>query len=265
MTPHIIKYPRTQHLQGSRQQPGDEDLDAVPFSKIAGCNLVVEEKLDGANAAVSFADDGALLLQSRGHYLTGGPRQKHFALFKTCASAPQSALRLTLGQLFVLYGGWLYAKHTIFYDALPHYFMEFDVLDRDSGAFLSTPARRALLQHLPLAPVPVVKSGVFRNMNAVTSLVGSALYKSRGWREKLNAHALTLGLDPAQVSRETDPEPLAEGLYIKHEDADRVVARYKFVRASFLTQVVESGSHWLNRQIVPNLLAPGVDIFAEAL
>jgi len=30
----LHKYPRTQHLQGSRLQPGDEDLTAVPFSAI---------------------------------------------------------------------------------------------------------------------------------------------------------------------------------------------------------------------------------------
>ena len=31
MTATIHKYPRTQHMEGSRLQPGDEDLEAVPF------------------------------------------------------------------------------------------------------------------------------------------------------------------------------------------------------------------------------------------
>ena len=68
----IIKYPRTPHIEGSRLQPGDEDLSQVPFSAIAGKHLVVEEKIDGANSAISFDPQGNLLLQSRGHYLTGG-------------------------------------------------------------------------------------------------------------------------------------------------------------------------------------------------
>lgn len=55
----IIKYPRTPHIQGSRLQPGDEDLRQRPFSDIAGRNVVLEEKIDGANSAVSFTDDGA--------------------------------------------------------------------------------------------------------------------------------------------------------------------------------------------------------------
>ncbi|MCB9797908.1 MAG: RNA ligase family protein, partial [Alphaproteobacteria bacterium] len=87
----LRKYPRTRHVEGSRLQPGDEDLSAAPFSELAGQHLVVEEKIDGANAGLSFDDTGALMLQSRGHYLTGGGREKHFALFKTWASVHQRA------------------------------------------------------------------------------------------------------------------------------------------------------------------------------
>jgi hypothetical protein len=42
-----------------------------------------------------------------------------------------------------------------------------------------------------------------------------------------------------------------------------VLGRYKWIRASFLTSVLDSGSHWLNRPIVPNQLASGVELFAE--
>ena len=71
-------------------------------------------------------------------------------------------------------------------------------------------------------------------------------------------------VDPDRAIEETDPEPTAEGLYIKVEDRAEgvVVDRYKWVRASFLTAVVDSGSHWLARSIVPNQLADGVDLFA---
>ena len=69
----ILKYPRTQHIEGSRKQEGDEDLDSAPFSEIANRHIVIEEKMDGANSGISFSDDGELLLQSRGHYLNGGP------------------------------------------------------------------------------------------------------------------------------------------------------------------------------------------------
>jgi hypothetical protein len=54
----IVKYPRTYHIEGSRFQPGDEDLDSVPFSAIYDRPTIIEEKVDGANAAISFAPDG---------------------------------------------------------------------------------------------------------------------------------------------------------------------------------------------------------------
>jgi hypothetical protein len=43
-----------------------------------------------------------------------------------------------------------------------------------------------------------------------------------------------------------------------------VKGRYKYIRASFLTTVLQSDSHWLSRPIIPNQLAPDVDIFATA-
>ena len=54
----IIKYPRTHHLEGSRLQAGDEDLSQVSFDHIFGRNIVIEEKIDGANSALSFDDEG---------------------------------------------------------------------------------------------------------------------------------------------------------------------------------------------------------------
>src|SRR5579885_1391623 len=115
MSADIFKYPRTHHIEGSRLQPGDEDLDNIPFSEIAGRYLVIEEKIDGANAAISFDENDQLLLQSRGHFLLGGTSERHFNLFKTWANCHVEALRTRLGQRYVLYGEWLYAKHTVFY------------------------------------------------------------------------------------------------------------------------------------------------------
>jgi RNA ligase len=133
----IYKYPRTHHIQGSRSQPGDEDLNTIPFTQIANRPVIVEEKVDGANAAISFDSSGNLRLQSRGHYLAGGPRERHFNLFKQWASVHTQALWDVLGDCYILYGEWLYAKHTVFYDALPHYFLEYDLLDLTNGQFLS--------------------------------------------------------------------------------------------------------------------------------
>lgn len=41
------------------------------------------------------------------------------------------------------------------------------------------------------------------------------------------------------------------------------IARYKLVRDGFVQTILESGTHWHDRPIIRNGLAPGVDIMAE--
>ncbi|MEM9049740.1 MAG: RNA ligase family protein [Pseudomonadota bacterium] len=260
----IIKFPRTRHIEGSRLQPGDLD-DGVPLRSLAGAALVVAEKLDGANAALSFAPDGQLFLQSRGHVLTGGGLERHFALFKTWATSHAARLFARIGARFIIYGEWLYAKHTVFYDQLPHYFCEFDVWDREAGCFLSTPARRDLIGGLPIMPVPERHEGALRDLKALRSLIGPTPYKSPGWRAVLRQAATEAGTRPDRVDRQTEDSDLVEGLYLKREADGTIAERFKFVRADFAQAVAAADSHWLSRPILPNRLAAGVDIFAPRL
>jgi hypothetical protein len=260
----LHKYPRTPHLEGSRLQPGDEDLHSVPFADLAGRYLVAEEKCDGANAGIRFDAAGRLWLQSRGHFLTGGPREKHFNLFKQWAHGHADALRTLLGSRYVLYGEWLYAKHTIFYDRLPHYFLEFDILDTQTGDFLSTPRRHDFLAGSPVVSVPVLRSGPAEALEELTALVGPSVFKSPDWRERLTEVCTSRGLNAEQVWKETDRSDLMEGLYLKLEEGGRVVGRSKYIRATFLTSVLDSGGHWLKRPIVPNQLRAGVNLFGGA-
>lgn len=260
----IDKYPRTRHIRGSRVQPGDEDLEAVPFARIAGRPVVVEEKVDGANVGIRFSATGELLLQSRGHYLAGGPRERHFALLKQWATTFRSALSERLERRHVLFGEWLYAKHTMFYDRLPHYLMEFDVLDTADGTFLDTPRRAALLAGLSLPSVRVLFSGRLRRLEDLAALLGPSRFIAAGHLDRLRADAERLGLDGDRVVRETDPSSLMEGLYVKVEEGGIVTERYKFVRNDFLAAIARSDGHWLERPIVPNRLAEGADMFRGA-
>lgn len=255
MEPNLKKYPRTPHLEGSRLQPGDEDLSQIPFSAIRGKHIVVEEKIDGANSAISFGEDGELLLQSRGHYLTGGPREKHYNFLKQWANVHKDALFDVLGDRYILYGEWLYAKHTVYYDALPHYFLEFDVFDREEEIFLDTHRRHALLKGLPVISVPVLAEGEFTDKAPLIALLGRSHYITEHKMETLRAASEKLGLDADRQCRETDPSDTMEGLYIKVEENGQVVDRMKYVRASFLQTVETSETHWLDRPIVPNGLA----------
>ncbi len=259
----LIKYPRTRHIEGSRLQPGDEDLDSVPFSAIEGRFAVVEEKMDGANSAISFDEDGQLKLQSRGHFLTGGPREIHFNLFKRWANAHADALRKILQHRYIAYGEWVYAKHTMFYDLLPHYWLEFDVFDREQQVFLSTKERSAFYAGAPVLAVPVLFRGELKSLPQLTKLLGRSTCISDAHMDRLRSVCIESGFDAERVVQETDYGTEMEGLYIKVEEDGIVRERYKFVRSSFLTRVLQSGSHWLNRPIVPNQLQPGVNLFCQ--
>ena len=228
----ILKFPRTPHVTGSRIQPGDEDLPAVAADAVEGHSLIVEEKLDGSNAAVSFDGEGRLILQSRGHALTGGPRERQFDLFKRWANHHVVSFRNTLGSRYVMYGEWLFARHTVAYDLLPHYFMEFDIYDRETQRFLDTNSRMSLLEGGPVHSVPVIAHGVVGRLD---QLIGPSSCSST---------------------------ELMEGLYLKREEAGHVIERFKYVRAAFLQAVADSETHWMDRPIEPNRLREGVDMFA---
>lgn len=257
----IHKYPRTHHIQGSRSQPGDEDLNDIPFAEIKHRYVVVEEKVDGANAAISFSSDRQIQLQSRGHYLTGGPREKHFNLFKQWASTHAASFWEVLGTRYIVYGEWLYAKHTVFYDALPHYFLEFDVLDLEKQVFLSTARRKQLLAELPLISVPVLFAGEIQSYKQLTSFLGKSHYQTSKHLHNFEQICLEKGVDIQRSLQQTDQSSVIEGLYIKVESTDVVEERYKYVRSSFLTTIQQSDGHWLNRPIIPNQLRDGVDLF----
>ena len=256
----LQKYPRTRHLVGSRLQQGDEDLEAVPMSDLAGRWVVIEEKMDGANCGVSFGDDAGLLLQSRGHYLVGGPRERQFDLFKQWAGTLVDRLFDRLGGRYVMYGEWLYAKHTVYYDALPHYFMEFDVLDTETAAFLDTPRRSELLDGLPVNPVRVLFEGEFPGEAALRSLIGRSQFVTPEVSSRFRADVARLGWDVDRAVRQTDLSGVMEGLYLKVEEDGVVTERYKFVRSEFL-QIVTADGHWQDRPLVPNRLRDGAELF----
>ena len=111
----IIKYPPHAARGGSSGlQAGDgRSLQQVPLESLLGKHLVIEEKLNGANTGMSFDAGGRLYLQSRGHFLAGGPRKAQFTLFKQWAATHAEALSMALGDRYVAYGEWLQKKHTV--------------------------------------------------------------------------------------------------------------------------------------------------------
>lgn len=264
----ITKYPRTPHLEGSNLAPGDEAKDRVSIRDVVrdfpNATWVVEEKLDGANTGLSLdLEDFTLLPQCRGHVLTGGAREGQFSAFKEWATVHEAAIMDVLEDRYISYHEWTWAVHTKFYDALPHYLHEFDLLDRRSGKFLSTAARREVLKDTPYMSVPVLYEGPApSSLTELLSHVRPSLYQTPDWRNALATASAAAGVPLAIMEKATGDGDLMEGLYIKIEDGDETVARFKWVRHGFVQTILDNNQHWSARPIVRNALRPGVNIMA---
>jgi hypothetical protein len=239
----FIKYPRTPHLFGSRGTDDDKHLDAADSEQfIADESLIVEEKLDGTNVGIHFSPAGDLVLQCRGHLITEGMHPQ-YDLFKQWAAVRRFVLEERLGDRFILFGEWLYARHSVHYRQLPHYFFEFDIYDKQSEAFLDLERRLELLADTGIQTVPVVHTGA-ASRKQLAALIGPSQFDSQFENP---------------VTGRTDN--LMEGLYIRTEANGTVTGRAKFVRPDFVEKVKQS-THWQQQALVPNVLAEGVDIWS---
>lgn len=260
----IFKYPRTVHIDGSRIQKGDENLNTIKFDEIRNKYIVIEEKVDGANCGISFDYNGKMYLQSRGHFLNGGYGERQFDLFKTWANVHKNALHKLLGSRYVMYGEWLYAKHTVYYDKLTHYFMEFDIYDKKENKFLSTKRRREILKDYKfILSVLVLFEGKAKTFKDITRHMDKSNFKSEDWNKSLEDNCNELNLSYEIAKYQTDKSDEMEGLYIKVESEDEVLLRCKYVRKTFINTILDSETHWANRPIIPNKLRGDVDLFWE--
>ena len=239
----FTKYPRTPHLFGSRGTEDDKHLgQKASLEFIADPSLIVEEKLDGTNVGIHFTSAGRMVLQCRGHEITTGMHAQ-YDLFKQWVMGKRPVLEATLEDRLLLFGEWLYAKHSVHYRGLPHYFFEFDIYDKERQVFLDLASRLEVLDGTGIPTVPVVHRGPVTPAD-LPALIGPSRFDSQFENP---------------LSGRTDS--LMEGLYLRTEALGCVKGRAKFVRAEFVEKVKQS-EHWQHQAMVPNLLAPGAEIWS---
>ena len=259
----FVRYPPTQHLEGSRLPPGQRDPRQVPYAAIAGRWIVVEEKLDGTEAGVGFDGAANIQIQNHGHLVQPGSRESRFDILRQWVTARDADLYSVLEGRYLMFGEWLYLKKTVFYDELPHFFLEFHLYDRARQLFLSTAARRRLLANTPIVCVPVLYEGPApARLEDLVSLLAFSKAKSPNWQANLAVEALRAGVDAANAERTTSLDSGMEGLYIKVEEGDWTVKWLKWVRYEFLRAILDSDTHWQHRSELRNRLKLGTDLFA---
>jgi hypothetical protein len=239
----FVKYPRTPHLFGSKGTDDDKHLgDAESARFVTDPSLIVEEKLDGTNVGVHFTGDGEVVLQCRGHLITEGMHPQ-YDLFKQWVAVKRFVLEERLEDRYILFGEWLYARHSVHYRGLSHYFYEFDIYDKQIGNFLILERRLALLEGTGLHTVPVIHTGAI-DRELLASLIGPSRFNS------LFENPITGQIDH-----------LMEGLYLRTEAKGVVTGRAKYVRPEFVEKVKQS-EHWQHQAMTANRLGSGADIWS---
>lgn len=239
----FVKYPRTPHLFGSKGTADDKHLGSKESLGFVGDpSLIIEEKLDGTNVGIHFTTCGRMVLQCRGHEITEGMHPQ-YDLFKQWTSVKRELLETLLGDRLILFCEWLYARHSIHYLGLPHYFFEFDIYDKDAGEFLTLETRLEILEGTGIHTVPVVHEGRI-DEKGLRELIVESTFDSRFDNPKTG-----------EIDR------LMEGLYLRIEADGFVKGRTKFVRPEFTERVMLS-EHWKHQQMVPNELLPEADIWS---
>jgi hypothetical protein len=136
----------------------DRVLDPQARRQLLMAEVLVEEKLDGANVVIWF-DAGAPQVATRGGVGAldrGGQRGR----LQAWAAQNADQLRAALGDDLALYGEWLLKRHTVPYDRLPSLLIGLDVLNRRAGAFLTIDERDAVLVRAGLPTPPALFRGV---------------------------------------------------------------------------------------------------------
>ncbi len=216
----FFRFPHTPHLAwlGEGTPRDDKVFSTHETAALLDSDVVVEEKLDGANVGLSLDPAGGLRAQNRGQYLAE-PHAGQFARLPAWLAQHEAGLLSVLGPSLILFGEWCAARHSLDYAALPDWFLLFDVYDRAAGHFWSTARRDELADRGGLMAVPTL----FRGKATVASL-----------KQLVNGAA----------SRYR--EGALEGLVIRRESAGWCEARAKLVRPDF-TQAIDS--HWRKRAI----------------
>ena len=222
----FFRFPHTPHLAwlGVGKPRDDKVLASADMNELLASEVVVEEKVDGANLGFSVDAHGVLHAQNRGAYLELDAPQGQWKPLKRWLATRQHALTDSLTPDLILFGEWCYALHSVRYTRLPDWFLAFDVYDRDKREFWSVERRNELASHLGIAVVPELGRG----------------------------HVTVTGLKELATRSQLTEGP-GEGLYVRREANGRLLTRAKLVRAEFVQAIDE---HWSTRTLEANQLAP---------
>lgn len=221
MTEDFYKFPPTPHLAllGAAVVRRDKVMSEEERKQFLQHELVVEEKVDGANLGVSFDPSGSIRAQNRGAYLRG-PYFDQWKKLPEWLNSRSEVLFEGLVDRYILFGEWCYAQHSVFYDRLPDWFLGFDIYDKVKRRFLSVERRNIMLRDLEICAVPMICRDYFSLESLKTLFSNSRL-----------------------------GDELAEGIYLRVDHGGWLRKRAKLVRPEYAQAIDE---HWSLKALKPN-------------
>ena len=224
MSDHFfIKFPSTPYLITpanplTRQDKILTDDEVKPFYTN---RVTVEEKVDGANLGISFSSEGTVQLQNRGHYII----EPYYGQWRPLSDWLNQRIDNLFDVLFdryIVFGEWCYAKHEIYYNKLPDWFIAFDIYDKNDCKFLPVIKRNRLIEKAGIVRINQVYNG-FISRESLDELIGKSSYG----------------------------EEQREGLYLRIDNSDRLLHRAKYVRNTFSQSL---NTHWSKKTLIHNQL-----------
>ena len=224
----FFRFPHTPHIAwlGDGAPRDDKVLAKSEAEVFLAHDVVIEEKVDGANIGFSVDSDGAVKVQNRGQYLLR-PFTGQFARLNEWLAIHEESLFEALGESLILFGEWMAAVHSLEYQGLPDYLLVFDVYDRKERRFWSTARRNALASKLGLRTIHQLGAGHY-HLNVLKQMIITipSAYRDGG----------------------------CEGIYLRLENKDWLLDRAKLVHPDFVQNI---GEHWRSRSLCWNVLNVG--------
>ncbi|KAJ3408004.1 hypothetical protein CcCBS67573_g00329 [Chytriomyces confervae] len=227
----FVKYPRTRHLFDLGAASRD-DLILDETARFLNTNmggdtlLTIEEKIDGANLGFRLnpSDPSQIIAQNRTHTVTSASHAQ-FASLNAWIYMHQDALLELCGRGCILFGEWMFARHSVIYNALPDLFVAFDLFDLREGKFYSRARFDAALADTGISRVPRIPL----SLSGIT-------------RDDL------LGLIQEKSAFSTTER--REGLVLRLDKGDWLDGKAKIVRPDFIC----GNEHWSKNIIERNLV-----------
>lgn len=210
------KFPRTKHLINLGSATRDDLLVPETDKKLYYKEEVeICEKVDGAQLGLSIDENYKIHAQNRSHYVNSKSHSQFKKLDKWIDDH-KDGLYTILDKNLILFGEWMYAKHSIKYTQLPDYFLAFDLYDKNKKKFYSRDYLEKLLEQTNIIPVRLIKKGKITEKELLDLLDSKSFYT----------------------------ENKLEGVYIKINKNNYVEKRCKIVRNDFIC----GNDHWSKKQ-----------------